>query len=88
MASAKAKSSSTANGAAKAKKEPATNGTAPLAEKKDTSDPSSHAPSTGKPDKKAYEAEQDRIKGEIDALQVKLVRRASATKFAHRCSLP
>ncbi|KAK0453668.1 hypothetical protein EV421DRAFT_1765711 [Armillaria borealis] len=72
MASAKAKSSSTANGAAKAKKEPATSGTAPSAEKKDTSDPSSHAPSTGKPDKKAYEAEQDRIKGEIDALQVKL----------------
>ncbi|KAK0190914.1 hypothetical protein F5146DRAFT_1223725 [Armillaria mellea] len=72
MASAKAKFSSTANGAAKAKKEPATNGTAPSAEKKDTSDPSSHAPSIGKPDKKAYEAEQDRIKGEIDALQVKL----------------
>ncbi|KAK0486993.1 hypothetical protein EDD18DRAFT_1192765 [Armillaria luteobubalina] len=70
MASAKAKSSSTASGAPKAKKEPPTNGAA--AEKTDTSDPSSHAPSIGKPDKKVYEAEQDRIKGEIDALQAKL----------------
>ncbi|KAK0206583.1 hypothetical protein DFS33DRAFT_1315600 [Desarmillaria ectypa] len=72
MASAKSKLSSTANGAAKAKKESATNETAPSVVKNDTSDASSHAPSTGKPDKKAYEAEQDRIKGEIDALQVKL----------------
>ncbi|KAK7470624.1 multicopy suppressor of BFA (Brefeldin A) [Stygiomarasmius scandens] len=38
-------------------------------DKKDTTD----APATGgRPDKKAYDAEQDRIKGEIDALQVKL----------------
>ncbi|KAG7449185.1 uncharacterized protein BT62DRAFT_668294 [Guyanagaster necrorhizus] len=71
MASAKT-SSSTANGTAKGKKEPPTNGAVSSVEKRDTLDVSSHAPSTGKPDKKAYEADQGRIKGEIGALQANL----------------
>jgi hypothetical protein len=34
-------------------------------------------PSLGRPDKAAYDAEQQRIKAEVDLLQEKLVRRAS-----------
>ncbi|KAF5370130.1 hypothetical protein D9758_001028 [Tetrapyrgos nigripes] len=41
-----------------------------VADKRDTSDATTS--SAGRPDKKVYDAEQDRIKGEIDALQVKL----------------
>jgi hypothetical protein len=44
---------------------------APSGEKKDTS---VVLLAGGKPDKQAHEKEQDRIKGEIDALQLKLVR--------------
>ncbi|KAF9259535.1 hypothetical protein L218DRAFT_663969 [Marasmius fiardii PR-910] len=40
-------------------------------EKKATSDAPTHS-AGGKPDKKAYEAEQQRLKGEIDAVQVQL----------------
>lgn len=48
-----------------------TSGTATPASSKDTSDP---LPVTGgKPDKKAYEADQVKIKAEIDALQAQLV---------------
>lgn len=54
---------------------PTTNGTTTpvsvASEKKDTSEVPSV--SGGKPDKKAYDIEQERLKGEIDALQVKLV---------------
>jgi len=41
------------------------------ADKRETADVLS-AFAAGKPDKKAYDAEQDKIKAEIDALQVKL----------------
>lgn len=40
--------------------------------KKDTSD-ATPVSSGGKPDKKAYDVEQERLKSEIDTLQVKLV---------------
>jgi hypothetical protein len=52
-----------------------------MVDKKDTSD---HLASlaAGKPDKKVYDAEQDRIKSEIDALQVKLVSRSSVELFS------
>ncbi|KAF8914619.1 hypothetical protein CPB85DRAFT_1218909 [Mucidula mucida] len=46
----------------------APNGKAAVVEKTDTLDPSS----TSKPDKKVYDAEQERIKNDIDALQAKL----------------
>ncbi len=62
----KAKPSTTANSNGSAK---APNGKAAVVEKTDTLDPSS----TSKPDKKVYDAEQERIKNEIDALQAKLV---------------
>jgi hypothetical protein len=71
------------NGSA-AKGNPSTSGTTTpvsTSEKKDTLDHlASHA--TGKPDKKAYDAEQDRIKSEIDALQVKLVSYPIAELFS------
>ncbi|KAJ7095391.1 hypothetical protein B0H15DRAFT_881437 [Mycena belliarum] len=63
-----------ANGAAAKGKAPSTNGTTtPVStvDKKDTSD-ATPATTTGRPDKKVFDAEQDRIKSEIDALQVKL----------------
>ena len=48
-----------------------TSGTATPASSKDASDP---LPVTGgKPEKKAYEADQAKIKAEIDALQAQLV---------------
>ncbi|KAF8195884.1 hypothetical protein K438DRAFT_1906491 [Mycena galopus ATCC 62051] len=68
---AKSKSPVPANGAAAKGTGPSTNGTTtPVAavDKKDTSD----APTVGKPDKKEFDAEQDKIKASIDALQVKL----------------
>jgi hypothetical protein len=68
MSGSKAKS--TANGTKKSE--------APIAQ--DNSPPVASAPvlapsssSSGKPDKAAHDAEQQRIKGEIDALQEKLV---------------
>ena len=45
----------------------------PVSAEKDTSDVSIATLAGGKPDKKAYDAQQDAIKKEIDALQVKLV---------------
>lgn len=42
-------------------------------DRKDTSEPSTIA-SRGKPEKKVYDAEQTRIKQEIEAFQAKLVR--------------
>ncbi|KAF7332215.1 hypothetical protein MKEN_00102500 [Mycena kentingensis (nom. inval.)] len=48
---------------------PSTNGTATPAEKKDTSDTPA---ATGKPDKKIFDAEQEKLKADIDALQAKL----------------
>ncbi|KAJ7638818.1 hypothetical protein FB45DRAFT_976880 [Roridomyces roridus] len=64
-----------ANSAAAKGKAPSTNGTTtPVSgDKKDTS--ASPAPSdahVGRPDKKVFDAEQDKIKASIDALQVKL----------------
>lgn len=68
----KSKQTPPANGEAAPKgKAPSTNGTTTpvsTADKKDTSDV---AP-IGRPDKKVFDAEQDKIKAEIDALQVKL----------------
>ncbi|KAJ6613438.1 hypothetical protein B0H10DRAFT_1881270 [Mycena sp. CBHHK59/15] len=67
----KSKQAPPANGAAPKGKAPSTNGTTtPVStvDKKDTSDTST----VGRPDKKAFDAEQDKIKAEIDALQVKL----------------
>jgi len=71
------KSKQPANGAAAAKgKAPSTNGTTtPVStvDKKDTSDDTtSDATQVGRPDKKVFDAEQDKIKASIDALQVKL----------------
>ncbi|KAF7352784.1 Nuclear segregation protein bfr1 [Mycena venus] len=60
-----------ANGAAAKGTAPSTNGTTTpvsTADKKDTSD----ATTVGRPDKKVFDAEQDKIKSSIDALQVKL----------------
>ena len=59
-----------------------TSGTATPASTVDKKDTSDHLVSltAGKPDKKVYDAEQDRIKSEIDALQVKLVS-CSCTKL-------
>ncbi|KAJ7507818.1 hypothetical protein B0H11DRAFT_1793496 [Mycena galericulata] len=68
------KSKQPANGAPAKGKAPSTNGTTtPVStvEKKDTSDPSD-ATHAGRPDKKVFDAEQDKIKANIDALQVKL----------------
>lgn len=62
-----------ANGSAKSAAA-STNGTTTpvsVAEKKDTSD-AVPAAVGGKPDKQVYDAEQDRIKKEIDTLQTKL----------------
>lgn len=80
---APAAKSKPANGsAAKAKPSAAsTNGTTTpvsvaASEKKDTSEVH-----TGKPDKKLYDAEQERIKGDIDALQVKIVRQSHSSVF-------
>lgn len=73
-----AKSKPTNGSAAKTKPSAAsTNGTTTpvsvsASEKKDTSE----IPTGGKPDKKLYDAEQERIKGDIDALQVKIVRQS------------
>lgn len=70
-----AKSKSTSSASAKAKAT-STNGpranTAPKTEKKDTSE-QSVVGSRGKPDKRAYDAEQTRIRQELDSLQLKLV---------------
>ncbi|KAF9009050.1 hypothetical protein BDQ17DRAFT_1349438 [Cyathus striatus] len=66
-----AQKSSAADGSAKAKA--SSSGTATpvsVSEKKDLSDPQGY--SGGRPDKKAYDAEQQSIKSEIDDLQVKL----------------
>ncbi|KAJ7129665.1 hypothetical protein C8R44DRAFT_830108 [Mycena epipterygia] len=60
-----------ANGAPAKGKAPSTNGTTtpvPPVDKKDTSD----VAAVGRPDKKVFDAEQDKIKTDIDALQVKL----------------
>lgn len=67
----------TTNGApAKAKVAPAsTNGTATPVEKHEHDD----VATSGRPDKKVFDAEQDKIKHEIDALQTKL---ASSHVFA------
>ncbi|KAJ7068281.1 hypothetical protein C8F01DRAFT_601853 [Mycena amicta] len=62
----KAKKTPAADGEAKGAA-PSTNGTTTPAEKKDTSDVQA-----GKPDKKVFDAEQDRLKADIDALQAKL----------------
>ncbi|KAF9568894.1 hypothetical protein CPC08DRAFT_702012 [Agrocybe pediades] len=82
MPAPKTKSASATNGSAKAKT-PSTSGTATPVADKDTSEHSTSA-AGGRPDKKAYDAEQARIKSEIDALQVKLSavrdKIASATK--------
>ncbi|KAJ7498916.1 hypothetical protein FB451DRAFT_1427452, partial [Mycena latifolia] len=73
-----------ANGAAAKGKAPSTNGTTtPVStvDKKDTSD-AAPATAAGRPDKKLFDAEQDRIKTEIDALQVKLASSAVRDKIS------
>jgi len=72
MPAPKTKSASTANGTAKGKT-PSTSGTATPVTEKDTSENLASF-AGGRPDKKVYDAEQTRIKSEIDALQAKLVR--------------
>ncbi|GLB33817.1 putative nuclear segregation protein Bfr1 [Lyophyllum shimeji] len=74
MPAAKSKAAPASNGAAPRGKASSNSGTStPVSttDKKDTSDASATF-STGKPDKKAYDVEQETIKKEIDALQVKL----------------
>jgi hypothetical protein len=69
----KSKQAAPASGAAAKGTAPSTNGTTTpvsTADKKDTSE----APTVGRPDKKVFDAEQDKIKASIDALQVKLAR--------------
>lgn len=76
MPAAKTKVATPTNGTAPKGKAASTNGTTTpvsTADKKDTSDALASL-SGGKPDKKLYDIEQDKIKGEIDALQVKFVR--------------
>lgn len=66
MAAAKAKSAS--SGSAPKKADPS-----PAATPQDASaEPVAYG--SGKPDKSLYDAEQTKIKGEIDAIQIKLVR--------------
>ena len=74
MPAAKSKAAPSANGAAKAKTASSSGTATPVstADKKDVSDALATF-AGGKPDKKAYDAEQDKIKVEIDALQIKLV---------------
>ncbi|KIK06697.1 hypothetical protein K443DRAFT_673984 [Laccaria amethystina LaAM-08-1] len=73
MPAAKSKAAPSANGAAKAKTASSSGTATPVstADKKDVSDALATFAS-GKPDKKAYDVEQDKIKAEIDALQIKL----------------
>ena len=62
-----------ANGSASGKKTPAsTVPPSPVSKSSETDRAVTH--SSGRPDKNAYDAEQDRLKNEIDALQAKLVR--------------
>ncbi|KAL4262046.1 Nuclear segregation protein Bfr1 [Pleurotus pulmonarius] len=71
----KMKATSSANGSAKGKATPipSTNGTTTPVDKKDTSEAlAALLGGGGKPDKKLYDAEQDRIKAEIDAVSVTL----------------
>lgn len=76
----KMKATSSANGSAKGRATPitpipSTNGTTTPVDKKDTSEAlAALLGGGGKPDKKLYDAEQDRIKAEIDAVNVTLVR--------------
>ncbi|KAF8222177.1 hypothetical protein L208DRAFT_617497 [Tricholoma matsutake] len=73
MPAAKSKVAESNGSAAKGNASSASGTATPVstAEKKDTSDHLASLP-LGKPDKKLYDAEQDKIKSEIDALQVKL----------------
>lgn len=66
------------NGAAPKGKhsKPAPNGPTAVA-KPDTTTPAPTTSGSSRPDKAAYDAEQDKIKVEIDALQSKLVSRQS-----------
>lgn len=80
MAGPKAKSASSNTGAIKKSKSTAssTNGTSspvppPSGSTPDVAAEHVHNYGHGRPDKSIYDAEQDKIKGEIDALQVKLV---------------
>ncbi|KAJ7890794.1 hypothetical protein B0H13DRAFT_1514296, partial [Mycena leptocephala] len=69
-----------ANGAAPKGTAPSTNGTTtPVStvDKKDTSDATAN-----RPDKKTFDAEQDKIKADIDALQVKLASTAVRDKIS------
>jgi hypothetical protein len=75
MSAAKSKAAPPTNGASTKGKATSTSGTSTpvsTAEKKDTSDALASLTS-GKPDKKLYDEEQDKIKTEIDAVQVKVV---------------
>lgn len=82
MPAAKSKVAESNGSAAKGNASSASGTATPVstAEKKDTSDHLASLP-LGKPDKKLYDAEQDKIKSEIDALQVKLVSCSSTELF-------
>ncbi|KAG5652438.1 hypothetical protein H0H81_005034 [Sphagnurus paluster] len=74
MPAPKSKAAPATNGSAAKAKASSTNGTTTpvsIADKKDTSDPLA-AFASGRPDKKVHDAEQDKIKKEIDVLQLKL----------------
>lgn len=74
------KNASTASHGAKNKTASSSGTATPVSwAEKDTLDVSIATLAGGKPDKKAYDAQQDAIKKEIDALQVKLVRLSIAT---------
>lgn len=77
MAGPKAKSSSATGPIKKSKSAPSTNGTSspvppPAAATPDGSE-TVHNYGPGKPDKSIYDAEQEKVKAEIEAVQVKLV---------------
>ncbi|KAL0950022.1 hypothetical protein HGRIS_010030 [Hohenbuehelia grisea] len=70
----KSKTASATNGSAKAAPPSRSETATPVsvADKRDTSEPPSATTGGGRPDKKVYDAEQERIKKDIDALNVKL----------------
>jgi hypothetical protein len=75
MPASKSSAASTANKAGSKPKTASSSGTAtPVSSAdKDTSDIGIATLTGGRPDKKTYDAHQEQIKKEIDALQVKLV---------------
>jgi hypothetical protein len=65
-------------------KAPASNGSAPPTAAADKVDTSVVLLPGGKPDKQAHETEQDRIKAEVDALQLLMVRSLRVVSFTRQ----